>query len=366
MTFVLVTFLVCRAQAGRLAASFATAAAVVGAASGLSPRPQTVSLVLIPVVVHLWLRTADDLRPRWVLIPLMWIWALLHGYWLVGVAIGVVGTVALVARGRARGRSASGLGLLCAGSALITLVTPVGPRLTVAALTVNERSQFITEWQHPSFLSLDPWPATAMVALAAVILFRRRKLDLVRGLLLAMAMFWIIYAVRTVSVGAVIAAPVLAEALGHILPKDSTSSRRETAFLASIAAAALIIVALVSPSGADKPGDNFPNRLDRSLEALPAGTTVFNSSELGGWIEWRHPRLNVVIDGVFDAYQVDYIEKVRDAALARPGWEDFLKKTDSRAALISRTSPLAGPLRAAGWVDVGDDAGYVMLVSPRS
>ena len=47
-------------------------------------RPQLVSFVLLPVVLAAWLQTERDLKPRWWLVPLMWVWSLCHGFWFIG------------------------------------------------------------------------------------------------------------------------------------------------------------------------------------------------------------------------------------------------------------------------------------------
>ena len=55
---------------------------------GLSARPQVISYVLVVITVDAWLRAADDSRARWWLVPMTWVWAMCHGMWPVGIAIG--------------------------------------------------------------------------------------------------------------------------------------------------------------------------------------------------------------------------------------------------------------------------------------
>ena len=47
-------------------------------------RPQVISYLLVAVTVGAWLRTRDDGRLRWWLVPLAWVWAMLHGMWPIG------------------------------------------------------------------------------------------------------------------------------------------------------------------------------------------------------------------------------------------------------------------------------------------
>src|SRR5262245_26190713 len=81
-----------RGRADALVAMPVTAVALYAMESGLSMRPQVVSYLLTAVVVAAWLRTLDDHRVRWWLVPLVWIWAMLHGMWPVALLIGAVAT----------------------------------------------------------------------------------------------------------------------------------------------------------------------------------------------------------------------------------------------------------------------------------
>ena len=81
-----------RSRADPLVAMPVTALALYAMQSGLSMRPQVVSYLLTAVVVAAWLRTLDDRRVRWWLVPLVWLWAMLHGMWPVALMIGAVAT----------------------------------------------------------------------------------------------------------------------------------------------------------------------------------------------------------------------------------------------------------------------------------
>ena len=61
----------------------------------LSARPQMISFLMVAVTVAAWLRTAEDGRLRWWLVPMTWVWAMSHGMWSLGIVIGVVAVVGL-------------------------------------------------------------------------------------------------------------------------------------------------------------------------------------------------------------------------------------------------------------------------------
>ena len=93
------------------AAALVAGVAVLGTADSLSPRPQLVGFALLAVTVDAWLRTATDLRPRWWLLAVAYVWACSHGTWVVGVTVGVaaVAGLALDRRvGRPSGRATRG------------------------------------------------------------------------------------------------------------------------------------------------------------------------------------------------------------------------------------------------------------------
>ena len=58
-------------------------------------RPQVLSYLLIAVTTAAWLETRRDGKVRWWLVPLAWVWAMVHGMWPVGIIIGLVALVGL-------------------------------------------------------------------------------------------------------------------------------------------------------------------------------------------------------------------------------------------------------------------------------
>jgi hypothetical protein len=68
-----------RQAADAVPAVIAALAGLIGTGGSLSERPQLVSLVLLAVTVGAWWRTAGDLRPRWWLAPMTFLWACSHG-----------------------------------------------------------------------------------------------------------------------------------------------------------------------------------------------------------------------------------------------------------------------------------------------
>src|SRR3569623_2218971 len=85
-----------RRRAEALVALSVTAVALLAMQGGLSRRPQVASYLLAAVVVAAWLRTLEDHRVRWWLVPLVWLWAMLLGMWPVALMVGALATLGLL------------------------------------------------------------------------------------------------------------------------------------------------------------------------------------------------------------------------------------------------------------------------------
>ncbi len=119
-------------------------------------RPQTLSFLLVAVTAAAWMRTREDGRLRWWLVPLTWVWAMVHGMWPVGIALGVV-AVAGLALDRVRTRDQLGKALLVPVlSAVAAGLTPVGPALYGAVLGVGSRGQVLRRVGHPRLHQREP------------------------------------------------------------------------------------------------------------------------------------------------------------------------------------------------------------------
>ena len=217
MVIVAALYLVCRRQAGTLAAAVATAVGFLGMSASLSPRPQLVSFVLVLVCVDAWLQTAQDLRPRWWLIALSWIWACSHGMWLVGPVIGLTVTVGLVMDRRLRRGQAVQLFLVSVLGFVAAGLTPVGPQLLRTPFAVGNISGFITEWAAPSIRDIAPAVTFAVFAIVVLMWTRGKRVPWTHVGLLLLAMGWALLSARTVTLGAAIVAPLFADSLQDLL-----------------------------------------------------------------------------------------------------------------------------------------------------
>lgn len=364
---VVMVFLLDRRFASPLPAAVAAMLFLAAGEGAMTPRPQLLSYAFLVVVVAAWLSAEVDLRPRWWLVPLTWLWSLCHGFWFVGVGYGVLCVVAVVIGRRASCREVVRLALVPLASGAVVLLNPVGWRVFAAPFVVSERGRYITEWQHPALLSGPPLSVLlCSLAVVALWVWKREGVSWFKVLMVLSAVFWTWYAVRTVILGAIVISPLLAAGLQSLIPASEQapgpgSTRRERLGLAWAAAALLAVVALVVPHTAEDPG-RVPLALDGQLDRLPAGTTVFNDFTLGGWLAWRHPGLNRYVDGLADAYPVSHLRDTSTLMSLEPGWQRVLARSGATVAVQEQGSAVTKALEKDGWVDHGADNGWVLLV----
>jgi hypothetical protein len=355
-------YLLCRGRGGRLAAAVAAALATLGAAGSLSPRPQVVGLVFLAIVVSAWLKTSRDLVPRWWLVPLSWIWACSHGTWTLGVLLGAVVTLTTVLDRRP---TRAQVGRLCAIPALslaAALATPVGPRLLDSVFAVNAVSPYIEEWRRPSLTNVSTIAVLVLAAMAVAGRLRSREtLDWTGSVLLVFGLVWALWHERTVSVGAVVIAPLAASALDVLMrkPRDRVDGPERWA-LAGATTVALLVAGLLAIQGPSRPA-GVPDAFDGQLDRLPAGAVVFNDESLGGWLMYVHPDLEHTFDTRIELYGPQAIEKHLGMMNAAPGWTETFEQLHPRAALVKETARVVGALEQRGWTISGRDAGYVLL-----
>src|SRR3954447_5254639 len=371
MAVAVVVYLTDRREGSAVPAAVAATLTVLAGSGSLTSRPQLLSFVALPVVLAAWLQTERDLKPRWWLVPLTWLWSMCHGFWFIGVGYGVVFVVGIALSRRAELRQLVRLALVAVGCLVVVVLNPSGPGVLEAPFAVRGLAKYVVEWQRTDLTQSGPIAAAVMIlATAAIWTATRRGVSWARVLVLLTAVVLLWYAARLVVVAGIVASPLLAGSLEVLVSREGRSPSRprqgiarEAGILGAWVALSMVVLTFVVPHTADRP-DDVPVALDPVLDRLPAGTTVFNAYELGGWITWRHPGLEQYIDGLATPYTTQHAHDYRRAECRSPGWYGIV--TDSRApvALLEADSPLAGGLEQRGWTRQGTGDGYVLLARP--
>ena len=340
---------------------------VLAAGEGMTERPQAISFVLLAITVGAWWRTAEDLKPRWWLIPLTWIWAMSHGLWVVGLGVGVVMVVSLAIDHRIDRRQAGRLLAIPALGLVAAALTPVGPRLLLTPLTIGGNgSDFVGEWQPTSIR--DPYAILTLTMLAVVLVGWIRSRAVPPWWQLALAGVSLVSTLamsRTIAVGAVMAAPLLAQTLQHSLGMSVGRVPRRMAlgWLALVTAAAVIAMPIAGAMAKTPVG--VPEGLRPQLSAIPAGTVILAEDDKTGWLLWVEPQLAPAIDIRTEIYSPAHLRTYIRTMAVQPGWQDFIRSTRSTFALVAQRSPIAtGLTEQMGWHPLGTDSGYVLLAAP--
>ncbi len=355
LALALTFFFIARARGGLLVAAVLTPLALVACSPGLSARPQVVSYLLCAVFAHLWLRTAQGGTVPWVVVPLTWLWSLLHGMWILGVALTALGAFStLVARGP---RTVPGRVLLAVVgcTVLVPLASPLGLDAYRAVIRVGGISQYFSEWRSPELLSPPMAPATLMAAVLLVLLLRSRTAARWPTLLfLGAALAAMVHSTRTVPVAVCLMLPLLADAIAPHLPALRNSRRDALAALGLCLAATLALVPLAHHRVSTAP--HATSAAHRSVASLPAGTGLLNEWDEGGFDLWLHPDLDVVAHGYGDMFTASEIERNNDLPDLNPGWYDHVTGLRLSEALLYADGRLAQALQEdKGWTVVAED-----------
>jgi hypothetical protein len=363
--FFVATYALCRSRAGLLAALLASVAAWIGASGSLSPRPQVVGFLLLAVSLAAWLRTADDGRLRWWLVPTTFLWACVHGSWLYAVALAILFSVGLLLDRRIGRKQLKRLGIFVAALVLVALVTPVGPGLVLTPFAISQVSPFIIEWK-PTPVGDPSAVATLTMGLVVMVswLRARQRVGWTRLLLWLFAMGSALMYARTIAVGAILVAPLFAEVLQRHVPKRDVPRRVEQRVLAVASVASLLIAAFLVPSTAANPA-KVPRNFDAYLAVAPPGTVVWNVDAVGGWLMYRHPNVRPTMDTRAEVYGADYLQSYVRAISGYPGWQETVDSTGARYAIVTEDSPLEeGLAREQNWRVLARDEQYVLLTAP--
>jgi hypothetical protein len=356
-----------RQAADAVPAIMAALAGLIGTGGSLSERPQLISFVLLAVTVGAWWKTACDLRPRWWLVPITLLWACSHGLWGVGVLIGLAVIAGLALDRRLDRRAALRLLSVPALSVLAAALTPIGPRLLLTPFEVSSNAaQFVQEWQPTDPRNFFAAITLAMIALALLPWIRGTSARPWWQIALAgTAVICTLAMFRTVPVGSIIAAPLMASALQEQRGHAATGlSRRGARSFAALVVAAAILAVPIAGAVAQQPS-GWPERLRPQLSALPAKTVVLNDFAAGGWLLWAEPQLTPVIDLRSEIYSMEYIRDYRRTEQVRAGWQGFLNRTNPKYALLKTKAPLTAALQEKlHWTTVAKDADYVLLKAP--
>ncbi len=277
-------------------------------APGLLARPHLLALPALAIwTAGLSRARENDRAPPLLLLPLMTLWANLHGSFAFGIAlIGPFGLEALLsAPPQARLRVFRDWSLFGLGSVCASMINPYGVHglLFPVKLILMPSLAYVSEWRPQDFSSVGVLEI-ALLALIAVAFLRPVRVPLVRLVLLLALVHLSLNQVRHQMLLGIVGPILLAKPLALAFPQpESGEGRRSSlpwpaaiAALASVLAlAARLAIPIVRTSG--------PYAPMAALQAVPdqlRRRPVLNDYGFGGYLIWKG--LPVFIDSRSELY----------------------------------------------------------------
>jgi hypothetical protein len=378
----------------RLAALALTLLAVSASSLHWLPRPHLFTLLLVVVWTDGLEKMARGERVAWWRQPLVMLgWVNLHGAFVFGFVIWLAYAVDWAWRfwrtppDAPRPQQGRQLALAAGLSAAATLVNPVGIRLWATSLGYVGNAYLVghtAEYLSPNFHDVSAWPFLLMILGSPWILAAARRAVEPRSLLLLLGWTALgLSSVRHVAVFAVIAVPILAEAVAGALRgttagevwlgresnlRDLESGMRGGFWRAVCVLVVGVLMALgvrLSPVAA---GNSFSQRvfpvqaMDWAIEN-PPGKQVFNYFPWGGYLLFRAwPDMKVFIDGQTDFYGEALTREYEQVITLKDGWEQVLTRHHVDWVIMPTDSRLVRALRQDdGWAEAYADATAVVL-----
>ena len=374
--------------AGLVMASLALAAS----AMHWITRPHLVTYLLLAI----WVFRLDAFfcgqERRWWIFPLiMFLWANLHGMFVLGLLAFAISLAGWVWERRldARESSVSGrdLALLGAFSTLATFLTPSGAHLWETIFDMAGGSPFITsmtaEYRPADFHNPGTWPFLILLGTTlATSVLSGRTLGMTTALHLAGWTLIGLYSARNIPLAAIVLAPIGAQLLAAWLKESPAlaglirfSRKLERVELGlrgwawAVGGVALCVVLLWAGVSLDRTArpyqflpEQFPVAAVDWLEANPPQGRMFNEFDWGGYLLYRlWPEQKIFMDGHTHIYG-DALSREYVAVMSRaPGGEGILAKYQIQWAVLRADNALVVVLIEAGWREIYRDETAVIL-----
>jgi len=377
----------------RAIAVFGLVACTTGAALAAAPRrPLVAVLASLPAITltrFVWndrpeligfafftalLVTLRDGRTRVLVatVPLLGIWANLHGSYALGLALTlVVCAERAFADPPRRGR----LALIALAAAAATLLTPAGfATWTLSGGHFLAPPRYIQEEGVPDLRMPYGFVFGITLGLVIATAFLSRARGWREAVILVPIAFVSLTALRHMPFLAIAAAPYLAsqapQALAWLADALRIPSRRPSppatvlprmaAPVAAVAALAMVLAGVASAASApDERG--YPAA---ALASLPPGGGLLNSYDWGGWLIWSAPATPVFIDGRIFPYLPDVLDDYRAIVGVHADWQEVGARRGVRALLLRPTDAVAVRARELGWRVISASESYVLLARP--
>lgn len=364
-------------------AGFATLLAVWTVLPNIGVRPRVFTILLSSIYLALLTRFVrrGEGRAIWFLVPLMALWANLHGGFLIGLALIGLTIVGIVLDAWAAGENLRPvwprlrtLGLVLAGCVIAGLLNPYGVQLYTFPITVLRSQVFqnlVVDWLSPDFHQPEMRPLLILILITIAAFALSPKRVRPSELLLFLAtLYGTLTTQRNAAIFALVAAPLFAQYFQNWL--DSTSfgkSFGQTRSPAGRRFSIIISIILLLPIAAFVVklrstvfGPPRQESLKVPLKAVEylkekqiAGNTFTSPNIWGGYLIWELPSNPVYYDGR-DVYPERFVQEFVEIIRGKVDWRGPFERYGVQIVLIEPKSMLARQLEESpAWEQVYQD-----------
>ncbi len=311
-------------------------------------RPVVISYVLLAALAAALLSDRVDY-----LIPgLIWLWAALHGSFIVG-----IGLIVLEAF-RRRSRRHVELALI---SVILATLTAHGLgiwQVLGAFLGNREALEIIQEWKPPNYSNPFMLPYGLLI-LGTVVAAVRGRIEQRSLVVILPFLFFGMLAVRNLYPAMIVVLPYVAEGL---TPDREEARRADPLPIVAGFAAVILVAGLVGLARPIRLAESaFP--APEALEALEPGR-IFHGIAPGGYLIYAQwPERPILVDDRAELFGIEGFRRYLDVADGK-GWEELFSELDISQALLDPDWPLVESLAGAGWVEEYRDDFFVVASSP--
>jgi hypothetical protein len=331
----------------------------------LQDRPQTFSLVFVAALLSPVTRALfeDRLPALGYVAGATWLWANIHGLWVLIPGLLALLTIARLAERVPTWRtSAVAFIVSLVGASL----TPVGPKLLLSVFLVRNSTRYIQEWAPTALTNPVAWGLASAIGFVLVgwsrgVVSRPR----VALYLISVGTFGLM-AVRNAIVAGLLLAPVVLDAISRAFPHLRSSITVPRWLVPATASVMTFVAAMVFVLHAGLAGGQ-PIRIAEQLAKTRVPLKIVTPYNTTGYVrEFGGAKLRLSIDGRADRYGAAEIKRQNDLANARAGWRKTLRQLNPDRLIVDRTSPLAALAEQDGWSPIMRGNGFLLLANPRS
>ena len=332
-------------------------------------RPHVFTLLFLAIAT--WTIERDRREPSskiWLLVPLMAVWANLHGgFFIVFPLMALLVLGEFLEGNRRAALRYSGVGL---ASAAATLANPYGWKLhahVIEYLRSDWVIRFVDEFQSPKFRSETMLSFLILLFLglaAAGTLFARKKY--VEVLWIAFLSYCALTSVRHTTIWAVVLIPIVAEEMTRWWPATHRmipfELRSMTAWPAVAVAAVAMLPIVDWPT--QFPRELFPISMEAKHRDLLKSARVFTTDQWADYLIWTNfPEQRVFMDARHNYYGEKIGNEFLTVANGLPGWRKVQKRYQFEAYLWPANTPLESILtEAPEWRVLDRDSQAVLFV----